>query len=279
MKRLKDEIASELERAAALRLLRTGRPLSPSNMMRRRVRLALTSAAARRPKRMLLRPAMAASLVVALLGLASAMTRLRLPGARTDRTASRSTAVPADSLATAPTLPSPKPVPAVVPSARLTPAPQERADRSAAGALLRPTKPAAERRPSKLPERRDTTSAPSTAPPSDLDAARASGSGPSATASAPSVPTPDTASIADEVELYVEGLKALRQTRDFRRAAALLQVYRRFYPKGAFVEESWALSIEAAAALGQNPREEAEDYLSRFPRGRFRALAKQALSR
>jgi hypothetical protein len=83
----------------------------------------------------------------------------------------------------------------------------------------------------------------------------------------------------EDLELYLAGLSALRKGHDPRRAEVLLQLYRQQHPEGAFVEESWALSIEAAGLRAQSPRELAEDYLQRFPHGRFRALARQALTR
>jgi hypothetical protein len=271
MKRLKDELTSDLEREAALRLLHAGRPLVPSSLMRRRVRLALASTPAKKPTRVFLRPALAASLVVALLGLASAMTRLRAPVAR------RASAAPGATASAAPSVPlAPSPPPSLAPASMRAPAPH-----APDPALLR-----AAPRPRRLaPPARSPGSAmanlPTAAPRADApEPSRAAGERTVLPlADTPAVPTPGAASNVDEISLYVDGLKALRQAQDYRRATALFQLYRRSFPRGSFVEESWALSIEAATALGQSPREEAADYLARFPHGRFRALAEKALSR
>ena len=77
----------------------------------------------------------------------------------------------------------------------------------------------------------------------------------------------------------VEAVRALRGDHDPRRAARLLDAYRRTYPRGALAEEALALEIEAAAAL-QSPRAVAfaQQYLHAYPGGRFCETARQALS-
>jgi hypothetical protein len=94
--------------------------------------------------------------------------------------------------------------------------------------------------------------------------------------SAPSKPR-----AADQVEpsaaVMVEAMRA-RRAGNFARARDLSSEYRVKYPTGALHEEALALSIEAAAALGEPDASRlAAAYLQRYPQGRFRGQAQRAL--
>lgn len=77
-----------------------------------------------------------------------------------------------------------------------------------------------------------------------------------------------------------EAVRALRKQGDAARAQALLDQYLKSNPRGALAEDALALSIEAAAAR-KDPRaaDYARRYLTRYPNGRFRAVAERALAR
>jgi hypothetical protein len=77
--------------------------------------------------------------------------------------------------------------------------------------------------------------------------------------------------------LMVEAMRA-RRSGNFARVRELSAEYRLKYPSGGLSEEALALSIEAAAALGEAdaPRLAAL-YLQRYPSGRFRVQAQRAL--
>jgi hypothetical protein len=71
-------------------------------------------------------------------------------------------------------------------------------------------------------------------------------------------------------------VEAMRERRagNLARARELSSEYRLKYPGGALQEEAFALSIEAAAALGDDEAHRlAASYLQRYPQGRFRAQA------
>jgi hypothetical protein len=73
--------------------------------------------------------------------------------------------------------------------------------------------------------------------------------------------------------LMVEAMRE-RRAGNLARARELSSEYRLKYPGGALQEEAFALSIEAAAALGDDEAHRlAASYLQRYPQGRFRAQA------
>jgi hypothetical protein len=77
--------------------------------------------------------------------------------------------------------------------------------------------------------------------------------------------------------LMVEAMRA-RRAGHFARVRELSSEYRLKYPNGGLHEEALALSIEAAAALGEADASRlAALYLQRYPSGRFRAQAQRAL--
>jgi outer membrane protein assembly factor BamD (BamD/ComL family) len=83
-----------------------------------------------------------------------------------------------------------------------------------------------------------------------------------------------------QAQLLAEAVKTLRNDRDAKRAQALLEGYLRRYPQGVLVEEALALAIEAAAVReDKDAARLAAEYLKRYPAGRFRAIANEALSR
>jgi hypothetical protein len=77
-----------------------------------------------------------------------------------------------------------------------------------------------------------------------------------------------------------EAVRSLRKQGDPVRAQALLDQYLRSNPRGVLAEDALALSIEAAAAR-KDPRaaDYARRYLSRYPQGRFRAVAERVLAK
>jgi hypothetical protein len=91
-------------------------------------------------------------------------------------------------------------------------------------------------------------------------------------------PTPETPLLASpQAALMVEAMQA-RRAGDMVRAGELAAEYERKYPDGVLREEAQVLGIEAAASRGDGEAQRlAEQYLSRFPHGRFRAQAERAL--
>jgi hypothetical protein len=87
------------------------------------------------------------------------------------------------------------------------------------------------------------------------------------------------ASPHDDPSRLVEAIRALRTDRDPTRAAGLLAEYLKLYPHGALAEEALALSIEAAAdRKDPSAAAFAEQYVRKYPSGRFRRAADQALA-
>jgi hypothetical protein len=75
----------------------------------------------------------------------------------------------------------------------------------------------------------------------------------------------------------LDAIRALRKSRDPARAQRLLDDYLTSNPRGALSEDALGLAIEAAAARGDpKAADYARRYLSRFPNGRFRAIAVRA---
>jgi TolA-binding protein len=95
----------------------------------------------------------------------------------------------------------------------------------------------------------------------------------------PSAPPAAKPRAGEDPTQVAEAVRALRKSGDPARAQALLDQYLRSNPRGALAEDALALSIEAAAAR-RDPRaaELARRYLTRYPHGRFRAVAERALS-
>jgi hypothetical protein len=96
---------------------------------------------------------------------------------------------------------------------------------------------------------------------------------PKAATSKPRAMDPVEASAA----LMVEAMRA-RRAGNLARVRELSSEYRVKYPNGGLHEEALALSIEAAAALGDaDATRLAALYLQRYPQGRFRGQAQRAL--
>jgi hypothetical protein len=83
-----------------------------------------------------------------------------------------------------------------------------------------------------------------------------------------------------EAAVVLRALRLLHHDRDARAALRELDDYRARFPAGDLVEEVLALAIEARAALDDAAaRPLADQYLHRFPHGRFRAVAEHAQQR
>ena len=105
---------------------------------------------------------------------------------------------------------------------------------------------------------------------------RSHGGGASAAAPLPTTPAVAYRG-ANGGQLVVAGLKALRIERDAAGAAALFDEYLRLHPDGELLEESLGYAIEAAAVRHDRRASAlAQRYLTRFPQGRFCAIAERA---
>jgi hypothetical protein len=85
----------------------------------------------------------------------------------------------------------------------------------------------------------------------------------------------------EEAALVLDGLRALRREHDATRASVPLARYIKRFPEGALVQEALAISIEAALVRGDQRAAAglAEQYLKRFPAGRFVGFARKATDR
>jgi hypothetical protein len=82
---------------------------------------------------------------------------------------------------------------------------------------------------------------------------------------------------SDEANLVHGAMRALRRDHDPRAAIRQLAAYHRRFPTGDLTEEALALSIEAFVALDDRQALAlANEYLRRFPDGRFRDQAERA---
>jgi hypothetical protein len=85
----------------------------------------------------------------------------------------------------------------------------------------------------------------------------------------------------EEAALVLAAVRALRREHNPVRAGALLDDYIRRFPQGVLAEEALAVGIEAAVARldTRAARLLAEQYLRRYPVGRFVGLARKASGR
>lgn len=97
---------------------------------------------------------------------------------------------------------------------------------------------------------------------------------------APAARTPEEeqAEAVHDSELVHRAVKALRREGDPALAARLLEEDRVRNPHGPLAEEALSLRIEAALALGDaRAHKLAEQYLARYPSGRYLGIARRAL--
>jgi hypothetical protein len=92
-------------------------------------------------------------------------------------------------------------------------------------------------------------------------------------------PEEEQAEAVHDSELVHRAVKALRRDGNPALAARLLEEDRIRNPNGPLAEEGLSLRIEAAIAL-RDPRARtlAEQYVAQYPRGRYLAIARRALS-
>jgi hypothetical protein len=85
----------------------------------------------------------------------------------------------------------------------------------------------------------------------------------------------------EEAALVLAAVRALRREHNPARAGDLLDEYLRRFPQGVLAEEALAVGIEAAVARldARAARLLAEQYLGRYPAGRFVGLARKASGR
>lgn len=92
-------------------------------------------------------------------------------------------------------------------------------------------------------------------------------------------PEEERAEIVHDSELVHRAVKALRRDRNPALAARLLEEDRVRNPSGPLAEEALSLRIEAALALHDaRAATLAQQYIARYPSGRYLAIARRALS-
>lgn len=142
-----------------------------------------------------------------------------------------------------------------------------------------PPPPAPERRPH-LPGRVTAIAPAADVPSADAPAAGSTGAAARASSRPPAEPGAATAATAADTSLVVDAMRRLRRGRDPRAALPQLDAYLARFPDGDLAEEVRALAIEAHAALGDAAAcSLAEQYLQRYPHGRFRDPAERTAQR
>ena len=117
----------------------------------------------------------------------------------------------------------------------------------------------------------------------DVTPAPATSAAPS-TSAAPPASTPRASprmrpESSEDASNVVEAIQALRAGRDPARAQGLLDDYLKTHPRGVLSGDALALSIEAASARSDpKAADYARRYLALYPKGKYRDLAKRALS-
>jgi hypothetical protein len=91
---------------------------------------------------------------------------------------------------------------------------------------------------------------------------------------------PEPVAVGPDANLVSDALRALRAERAPDKASQLLARYLRLHPDGLLAEDALALAIEAAAARRDHAAGQlGASYLARYPQGRFRGLASEAVRR
>lgn len=249
-------------------LLKHARPLEPSSARKRRVWSALERSAMKRPRHRVSGPLVAALVLCGATAASATMPRLwarfhatpvvtevapEAPAAVETRRTKRRRAVPAAAAGSAETADLDVPI-AEIPVA------EPPATEAPPGLTVQPAAPA--------------TVAPTVGALSGPNAAAGAKKGTSAKGR---VAVADPVDPPASAALMVEAMRE-RRAGNVARARELSAEYRAKYPGGALQEESFALSIEAAAALGDDEaRRLAATYLQRYPHGRFRAQAERVV--
>jgi hypothetical protein len=231
-------------------ILKHARPLEPSSARKRRVWSALERSPMKRPRARASGPLIAALVLFGATAASATMPRLwrkfQVATAETELSAEAPAAAEARRSGRRRTPPAAQATPPMVPAEK----PLTEADQSAP--VVQPIEPAPSARVSNGPSAAKRT------PPAKAR---------------PAEPVDPPASAA----LIVEAMRE-RRAGNLARARELSAEYRLKYPGGALQEEALALSIEAAAALGDDEAHRlAATYLQRYPRGRFRAQAERVI--
>ena len=273
----------------------------PGRRQRLDAALAGGRRARRRPVRSLLKPALALGLLVCAAATVSAhlldwprWLAERLPGheAPAGHTTAPARAHSAPATGAASVLPAPPTEEPVVeqlvvpPAAEVAPIEAAPAPQSAPARSAPIPAPRHRYRAVVAKSSRDnaTNAAKDAAPPTIADAAAPTPPPAPARVEPKPTPPPEPAKAArrdtteEDAALALAALTALRRDHDPARARAMVDAYLRAHPDGSMAEEALAISIEAAAAHHDaDAKALAARYLSLYPSGMFRALARKTL--